>query len=541
MATPTLTSLRRTAHRAMEVESRAFSRRRPVDRRVVFFESFDGNGALCNPEAIFRTLVKDPGFADFRFIWSLRPGHDHDLVLTEFGGDARVRFVEPGSKAYARAVSTAGYLVTNSTFPRWFSRRDGQVVLNTWHGTPLKKMGFDIDDQPARVANVLRTFLHSDYLLSSGDYMTDTLYRRAHRLDGLFDGRVLQLGLPRVDAQFADAGEREETIAALRDAGLDLDGRRLVLFAPTWKGTSFVRPDDPRILVDQARDLQDLLGDDYRVALKAHQVVHDSVSERAGTGLLVPNDLPTNRVLAVTDHLVTDYSSVFFDFLTTGRPLHFFVPDIGDYGDYRGLYLEPSTWPGRVTTTLAELAESVRASLEEAGVERLAAARRRFAGDDDGRATARVVDAVFRGVVDPDRSRALNESTARRVLLVAGGPTDRWDPAVVDREIATIDLDTTDLTVLVSDSRKREFIAWQKSLDRRIRVVVRQGGLEGSKFWSLAARVTGRRPPSQWRAELQRLFGLSRFDAVVVATRHPFWVALGETAKADLRPGSARS
>ena len=438
-------------------------------------------------------------------------------------------------------MSTAGYLVTNSTFPRWFSRRDGQVVLNTWHGTPLKKMGFDIDDQPARVANVLRTFLHSDYLLSSGDYMTDTLYRQAHRLDGLFDGRVLQLGLPRVDAQFADAGEREETIAALRDAGLDLDGRRLVLFAPTWKGTSFVRPDDPRILVDQARDLQDLLGDDYRVALKAHQVVHDSVSERAGTGLLVPNDLPTNRVLAVTDHLVTDYSSVFFDFLTTGRPLHFFVPDIGDYGDYRGLYLEPSTWPGRVTTTLAELAESVRAPLDEAGVERLAAARRRFAGDDDGRATARVVDAVFRGVVEPDRSRALNESTAPRVLLVAGGPTDRWDPAVADREIAAIDLDTTDLTVLVSDSRKREFIAWQKSQDRRIRVLVRQGGLEGSKFWSFAARVTGRRPPSQWRAELRRLFGRSRFDAVVVATRHPFWVALGETAKADVRPGSARS
>lgn len=541
MAAPTLTSLRRTVRQFREAELRAFWRRRSIDRGLVFLESFDGNGALCNPEAVFRALIEDPGFAALRFAWSLRPGHDGDLVLTEFRDDSRVRFVEPGSSAYARAVSTAGYLVTNSTLPRWFSRRDGQVILDTWHGTPLKKMGFDIDDQPARVANVLRTFLHADYLLSSGDYMTDTMYRQAHRLDGLYDGRVLQLGLPRVDAQFADEREREETISALRDAGLDLDGRRLVLFAPTWRGTSFLRPDDPRILIDQARDLQDLLGDGYRVALKAHQAVHDDVSGRATAGLLVPNDLPTNRVLAVTDHLITDYSSVFFDFLTAERPIHFFVPDIGDYGDYRGLYLEPSTWPGRVATTLPELAASIRTPPGAEGVARLADARRRFEADDDGRATERVIDAVFRGAVDPDRSRTFSAPTTERVLLVAGGPPAAWNPDAVDAEISSLDLDAIDLTVLVSDSRLADFIAWQNGLDQRIRVVVRQGVLGGSKVWSALARVSGRRPGAQWREEGRRIFGLSRFDRVMSTSIDPFWSTLAARADLDVRRPAARS
>ncbi|GAA4267387.1 CDP-glycerol glycerophosphotransferase family protein [Frondihabitans peucedani] len=528
--------LERSIARALHSELRAFWRRRPVDPGLVLFESFDGNGALCNPEALFRALIADPAFSALTFVWSLRAGHDGDIVLRDFRGDPRVRFVRPGSSGYERAVATAGHLVTNATFPRWFSRRPGQVVVNTWHGTPLKKMGFDIGDQPARVANVLRNFLHADYLLSTGPYMTSTMYLGAHALDGLYDGRILEVGSPRVDAQFAGQDSTGRTLEALHAAGIDPEHRQLVLFAPTWKGTNFSRPlDDARLVLSQTRELQTRLGDAYRVVLKAHQAVHESVRGRVESGLLVPNDIPTNAVLAVTDQLVTDYSSIFFDFLTTGRPIHFLVPDIGDYDGYRGLYLQPDTWPGRVTTTVEELAASILSAPDPVADERAQEARATFAPLEDGHATERVLDEVFRNPRPVSPVSPRDPSAKPRVVVLAGGPPTSWAPAQTDAAVASIDLGAVDVTVVVSDSRRAPFVAWQKSLDPRIRVLVRQGEIGGSKSWALLERLGARRPAAHWSAEWTRLFGLSRIDEVRCASDDPFWRRLARAGSSPAR------
>jgi hypothetical protein len=309
-----------------------------------------------------------------------------------------------------------------------------------------------------------------------------------------------------------------------------------VLFAPTWKGANSLRPvDDAAILLDQVTTLQYELGDGYLVVLKVHQAVHRFAATRMPTGTLVPNDLPTNAVLAVTDQLVTDYSSVFFDFLASERPIHFFVPDLADYGDYRGLYLEPGSWPGTITSTLAELAAAIRAPQTPEAAEASRAARARFAADEDGGAARRVVDAVFRGVAAEKRVVRLDGSPKKRSVILVGGPPDLWPVAEIDEALAAVDLAEVDLTLVVSDSHRDEFVAWQKSLDRRIRVVVRQGVIGGSKLWALVWRVTGRRPRAQWEAEWVRLFGLSRIDEVTSVSHAPFWVALAAARPSERR------
>ena len=111
-------------------------------------------------------------------------------------------------------------------------------------------------------------------------------------------------------------------VEQLKAHGVDLDGRTVVLFAPTWRGNTFAEPQvNAAELVRTVRQLQKRLGDEFLVLLKTHQLVHDAVRRRLGeTAFLVPNDVPANVVLGVTDLLVTDYSSIFFDFLSTGRP-----------------------------------------------------------------------------------------------------------------------------------------------------------------------------------------------------------------------------
>jgi CDP-glycerol glycerophosphotransferase (TagB/SpsB family) len=178
--------------RARRLELYAYWRSRPVEPRTVMYESFGGNGALCNPEAIFRGLRADPEFVDLTHIWVLSDGHENDTIVREFARDRAVRFVTPDSAGYYRALATSRYLINNATFPVQFSKRAGQTYLNTWHGTPVKRMGYDIGDGASRVANVVRNLLAADYLLSANPYMTAHMYEEAHLLGNLYGGLVIE-------------------------------------------------------------------------------------------------------------------------------------------------------------------------------------------------------------------------------------------------------------------------------------------------------------------------------------------------------------
>ena len=156
--------------------------RLPVRPEIVLYEAFGGQGVLCHPEAIFRELLAAEDLQHLHHIWVLKEGIDRQGALGDLVDHPRVSTVTRGSYAYVRALATAGFLVNNATFPPSFAKREGQVYLNTWHGTPMKKMGRDEPGQVAATRNVLRNFLMSDYVVSSSPYMTSTMYESAYGL-----------------------------------------------------------------------------------------------------------------------------------------------------------------------------------------------------------------------------------------------------------------------------------------------------------------------------------------------------------------------
>jgi CDP-glycerol glycerophosphotransferase len=151
-----ITALVNRVRRAVKYEVYAFWRRRPVDPNVVFYESFAGDGMLCNPEAIFRALKDDPEFVSLPHVRALTSKLEDPSTIREFAQGSSVRFVRPGTSGHYRALATSRYLINNATFPPEFGKPTGQVYLNTWHGTPLKRMGFDIGDPASRVGNLQR-------------------------------------------------------------------------------------------------------------------------------------------------------------------------------------------------------------------------------------------------------------------------------------------------------------------------------------------------------------------------------------------------
>ncbi|HET7800466.1 MAG TPA: glycosyltransferase [Humibacillus xanthopallidus] len=480
-----LRRLARKVGQAAPHELKAAARTLPVDPDLVVYESFAGNGMLCNPEAIFRALLADPEQQHLRHVWVLADLTAYASTVAEFADDPRVRFVRRGSVAYHRALATAGLLVNNATFPPDWGKRPGQTYLNTWHGTPLKAMGYDEAQGGWGARNVLRNFMMADYLLSTSAFMSEQMYEHAYRLVNIAPGELVEVGYPRTDLQFAGAEQLEGTRARLRAEGVVLGaGQRLVLLAPTWKGESFHTPrNDAADLAALVDELEQQLPAGHRVLLKVHQQVYRFASaEPRLAGRLVPNHLPTNAVLGITDVLVTDYSSIFFDFLGTGRPVVFHTPDREEYDGYRGCYLMPDELPGPQVGSARELADVVAAvgtgsALDPAVTHGrpYAAARARFAPRDDGAATQRVIDVVVRGRRDGHVVRPTRRDGRRTLMLYLGGMMSNGITSSALNLLRSIDHARWDVSVVTGPIDNDDRRANAEAIDPRVRLFVRQG------------------------------------------------------------------
>ncbi|MCX7521352.1 glycosyltransferase [Microbacterium sp. STN6] len=543
MRVPRPAALLKRAKRAGRYEVHAYWRRRPIVPNTVLYESFSGNGMLDNPEAIFRALLAAPDLAHLKHIWVLSDMRQYASTIAEFAGDDRVSFVKYRSSAYFRALATSNYLVNNATFPADFGKRPGQVYLNTWHGTPLKRMGYDIAGGALDTANIVRNFVSADYLLAANEFMARQMYESAYKMENIYRGLIVEEGYPRIDRQRLNGAEAASARARLEDAGLPLGDREIILYAPTWKGGSFGRPDDDvDELLARVDRLESLIDTDrYVVLLKTHQIVHRLVKDRPELRrMLVPNELPTNVILGVSDMLITDYSSIYFDFLATGRPVLFLTPDIDEYAGYRGLYFEPDEWPGPAVRTVDELAEHVRQIASGEGLPtgiraRYEAAREAFCPFEDGHVSERVIDIVFRGNVDGHRVRRAATDGRPSILLYAGGMRPNGITTSMLNLLDHLDYDRYDVSAFFAKSRNAVHIAKQRELNPNVRQFPRVGGMNGSKVTQLARHLSFRRgqieqhrtDPKQrmlWDDEWVRCFGDSRFDYVVDFSGYgPYW------------------
>ncbi|MET0304576.1 MAG: CDP-glycerol glycerophosphotransferase family protein [Microbacteriaceae bacterium] len=347
---------------------------------AVFFESFYGRNASCNPLAIDRELARRaPGV---RRYWSV-------VDLSVRVPDGAIAVVD-GSPEWWRARGASRLLVVNDWLRRRFSRRAGQVVLQTWHGTPLKRLalhrpGFD----PRRMAAVVKESRRWNVLLAQNPYAARILGKAY-----AFLTRPIWIeGYPRNDVlTTGDAAPTRESL------GIGPD-EKVVLYAPTWR-------DDREEIVDflDPVALADAL--DAVVLVRGHSRTLQPGRDAEGPRVIDVTGFPdTSLLLLAADSLVTDYSSVMFDFSVTGKPLFFLVPDIEHYrGELRGFYFDLAAHaPGPVVRTQEELVAAMSDHDPSAFAAKYAAWREKFNARDDGRAAERVVSRILdQGFVDRD-------------------------------------------------------------------------------------------------------------------------------------------
>lgn len=342
----------------------------------ILFEAFQGKVIGDNPLAIFNELLSRNQSSELLFT----VGSSNEAPA----GSKGLRY---GSSAWLRALATSRVLINNTNFPGYFRKRAGQKYIQTWHGTPLKRLGRDIVDlvpTGSYLKMLDREASFWDYLVSPSRYCSELLPSTFG-----FEGRIIETGYPRNDMLVARSGQREQVRNSL---GI-IDSKQLVvLYAPTWRDSKRTATGNWK----PVNFLQGNLGEGVTVMFRGHTNTRQAHTDRVSRGAIDVTDYQNVAELYLAaDVLVTDYSSSMFDFSVTGKPMIFLCPDLEDYVSKRGFYFDfEGLAPGPILRDSRKLSETLEniENVKSAYSERYLAWQQKFNLLEDGQASKRVVD-----------------------------------------------------------------------------------------------------------------------------------------------------
>ena len=362
----------------------------PVKKNRIVFDSSLGKSYAGNPRYIYECIVSNGYDMKWDCIWFYE--------TEKYSIPGMSRQVRYGRLRYLYYMATAKVWVFDSRQPEFLIRRRGTHYIQTWHGTPLKKLALDMEDVFMVGEKDIDTYkelfvknVHTwDYLISQNSFSTAT-FRRAFN----FEKQMLEIGYPRNDILL-----RENTPDDIRryrkNLGLPLD-KKIILYAPTFRDDEYSDDDhyqfDPQISFEL---MQEQLSDEYVIIVKYHYLIMDSVDWSPYEGFIYHFDQSRDiaELYLVSDFLITDYSSVMFDYSILNRPMFFFAYDFHKYkNELRGFYFSyREEMPGPISTTTEELIRDIRNYDPAEYQEKSRRFREKYNSIDDGRASARVLE-----------------------------------------------------------------------------------------------------------------------------------------------------
>ncbi len=363
----------------------------PTKENWVFVESFFGKSYSDSPKYLYEYLYDTYG-DKYRYIWCL------NKRAPEMKGHPSI--CKRHSLRYVYYTSRAKYFICNTRQPAWYKKRKDVVFLETWHGTPLKKLAFDLDDIHAASQDHKKLFYRQgkawDYLISANRFSTD-VFERAFCYPR---EKIIEIGYPRNDILYSPKAD-EIAKEVKKEFGIPED-KRVILYAPTWRDNQFYAKAKYKFTL--AMDLERMrkeFGKDSVLLLRTHYYIAD-ILDLTGLEDFVYNGSQYNdvsRLYLASDICITDYSSVFFDFANLKRPMLFFAYDYEDYkGEIRGMYFDMNTeLPGPILQTNDELIDALHHidQVTEQYQERYEKFYEKFCSVDDGHASQRAIDIVF--------------------------------------------------------------------------------------------------------------------------------------------------
>jgi len=365
----------------------------PANKKLIIFESYLGRQYSCNPRAIYE-YMKDH-YPEYTMYWSVDPRYIRNFANKD------LKIIKRFSVKWLLMLASAKYWVSNSRMPHWLPKPKHTIYVQTWHGTPLKKLALDMEevyiggmDAEKYKKDFLEESGRWDYLIAPNEYSSE-IFRRAFG----FKNEMIESGYPRNDYLIK---MKDADIEELKKRLHLPTGKKVILYAPTWRDDQFNERGEYRFRLQlDLRKMKERLGNDYIILLRLHYLIKDAVdiSEYKGFAYDFSHHEDIRELYVLSDLLITDYSSVFFDYSILKRPMIFYVYDIEDYRDrLRGFYFDfEKTAPGPLVKTTEGVIEEIK-KMEEANFQlphNFGVFYERFCSWEDGKASMRVVETVW--------------------------------------------------------------------------------------------------------------------------------------------------
>lgn len=365
--------------------------------KLVYFESFHGKQYSDNPRAIYEGLKQH--HPHIQAVWGVKKGYE---AIFEKEG---IPYVHRFTKEWYHAVGRASVWVINTRTKTWIQKRSDTLYIETWHGTPLKRLGLDIED--VHIAGETTESYHNsvkeetalwDKMISPSPYASRIFESAFH----LQSSQLLKTGYPRNDQLVTTTKEQQVAIKEKLDLPKD---SRVILYAPTWRDNlvkqsnvyGFQFPFSINRFMEQCDD-------DVILLVRMHYLVKEAFDFTAYNGKVrdVSDYEEMGQLLQIADVLVTDYSSSFFDYALLDRPMVFYMFDRHDYQDaLRGTYFDvDDVLPGPIVETEDALfnALSTTSSWFDDYKEKRESFHKTFNTYEKGTATEQVIDVIMKEI-----------------------------------------------------------------------------------------------------------------------------------------------
>lgn len=323
-----------------------------INSNTIFLEAQSGRNINGNLYYLAKELCQNKEYQDFHIYLAIQ--NKVFLKTKQFLEEKNMKnicLVKIGTRKYYQLLASAKYLITDTSFIPAFIKKEGQVIFNTWHGTPLKTLGKKVNNDFHDLGNIQKNFVIADYLLYPNEYMMEHMIED-YMLENLSHAKVILEGYPRNLVFFDEA--LKKTIRKEQE----LENKEVFVYMPTWRGSVSQVEDEKQqnLLEKYLKQLDENLRENQVLYVNLHPFVGENICYGEYKNIKkFPAKYETYEFLAIADVLITDYSSVFYDFANTGKNIILFTYDEEEYLKDRGLYINLEELPFKKVSSIEEL------------------------------------------------------------------------------------------------------------------------------------------------------------------------------------------
>lgn len=405
------------------IEYAAAKKRNKTDDKLICFKSFNGKSYSCSPKAIYEYMLTQSKYKDYKFVWAFEEPEKYKYLEN----NRNTKVINMIGKEYYNVMASSKYWIHNYRVADHIYPKDDQIYVQCWHGTPLKRLGYDIKsgNNALNTAEEIQFKYKVDadkfkFILSPSKFASEK-FITAWNLKAINkENTVLEQGYPRNDRLINYDSEDIKRIKL--QLGIENSDKKIILYAPTWRDNQHDSSVGYTYKTEVDFDkLREALGDEYIILFRAHYLVVNSFDFSRYKGFVYDvssyNDI--NDLYIVSDVLVTDYSSVFFDYANLRKPMIFYMYDFEAYkNEMRDFYIDIDELPGPIIKNDDEqelISEIKKAADQEAYAKKYGSKYIDFHNKynylDDGNAAQRVAEIILNSEKNDNASSLENDKT----------------------------------------------------------------------------------------------------------------------------------